>query len=61
VRGQEAQRRVGLEHVQVGWAERADLPDVIHHADAVEPGFIGGAATSARSEPSPAGPFGQLK
>src|SRR5438876_3357207 len=33
--GQETQRGIGLQHLVLGRPERPDLPDVVHHTDAV--------------------------
>jgi hypothetical protein len=40
-RRDEAERRVGLEHVVLDRPDHADLPDVVHHAHAVEARRLG--------------------
>ena len=42
VGGEEAERRVRLEHLVLGRADDADLPQVIHHRDRGEAGILGG-------------------
>ena len=39
--GQEAERGVGLEHLVLGRADVADLPDVVHDADPVDAAVVG--------------------
>ena len=39
--GQESERRVGLEHLVLGRADPADLPEVIHHRQAGDAGLFG--------------------
>jgi hypothetical protein len=41
VRGEEAEGRVRLQHVVLGWADDPDLPEVVHHADPVEARLVG--------------------
>jgi hypothetical protein len=43
VGGDKAQRRVGLEHLLLHFANVSDLPQVIHDANAIEAGLIAGA------------------
>src|SRR5262249_25675529 len=42
VRGEVAERRVRLEHVVHGRPDRADLEEVVHHADVLEAVFVSG-------------------
>src|SRR4029077_18280962 len=50
--GEETQRGIGLQHLVLGRAEMPDLPDVVHHADAVYPRLLGtpGYLTQPRAQ-----------
>jgi hypothetical protein len=41
VRGQEAQRRVRIEHLVLGRPDAFDLEEVVHHSDPVEARLVG--------------------
>ena len=46
-----AQGRVGLEHLVLGRADVADLPDVVHDADPVNARFLGALSDLTELEP----------
>ena len=42
VGGEIPERRVGLEHVVIGWAKRSDLEEMVHDPDRIEPASVRG-------------------
>ncbi len=54
--GEEPESRVGLEHLVFGGTDVTDLPNVVHHREAVEPGLLGGLGHLCQLGPEPGGP-----
>ena len=53
VRGQVAERGVGLEHLVIDRADRLDLEEVVHHGEELEAGVVRGAGHGSQVRPEP--------